>query len=171
MDLNNSTVLWRERKEGDSMRLPLPGALLLVLREIRDARPDDVFVFRGRRGGHITELRRAWAWIRKSAKLPAGMRLYDVRGSVASLIANASGVTAAAAVLGHASSQTTLSHYTQATDDARRQAVDMLSAAISAEIQRAAPPDEGARAWLRELAAAGDVHAAAVLRSLGESVD
>jgi integrase len=162
VDLERGTVLWRDRKAGDSMRLPLPGPLANVFRDIRAARPDDVYVFRGRwNRGHVTNLTKPWTWIRKAAKVPANTRLYDLRGSVASMIANAAGTVIAQSVLGHSDHATTVTYYTAADDEQRKRGVDLVSAAIAGEIQRAQP--SSFEASVREAAARGDANALALV--------
>lgn len=130
LDLDTQLVVFRDRKAGDDLELPLAPAAVELLAGIERV-PGSAWVFPSptSKSGHIESLRGPWATAIKAAGLPAGARMHDVRAAAATAISAAAGIRAAQQVLGHADPRTTLRYVRPSADD-RRAALEGFAAAV-----------------------------------------
>jgi integrase len=117
-------------KQRREHRVPLsPQAIELLKRIKRSAKSD--FVFPGREGDHITDVKKSWDTIRRAAKLE-NIRLHDLRHSYASLLVSGGlSLPVIGALLGHTQSQTTM-RYSHLMDAPLRLATSGVGSMIEA---------------------------------------
>ena len=111
------------------VQLSAPARLLLA--RIQDAQdPSSVFVFPSR-GGHLRDIKTAWAAICREADLH-DIRLHDLRHSFASIAASSgASLPLIGALLGHTQASTT-QRYAHLFDDAQRAVADRVGAIVDA---------------------------------------
>lgn len=129
IDFERETVTLEESKTGRSVR-PLGGAAVALVREI-ERELDSPYVFPGQSpGSHLVELRNVWNRVREAADL-AGVRLHDLRHSVASVAASGgASLPLIGALLGHRDLKST-QRYAHLSDDARKLVADRTALEIS----------------------------------------
>jgi integrase len=87
------------------------------------------FVFPGKNGRPLTDVKRTWETVRRGADLP-GVRLHDLRHTQASFLAsNGESLHAIGKILGHTQPRTT-ARYAHLVDDALRRAVNRAAASM-----------------------------------------
>ena len=142
-DLDIEAGVWAKpgatTKQKTEHRVPLSEAACVLLRNLRQAAPNDaVFVFPGiGRNGYRAELKKPWAKLRKTAAI-GDARIHDLRHTYASVLASAGlSLPIIGALLGHTQASTT-ARYAHLLDDPLRAATEHASAIIggkpSAEI-------------------------------------
>jgi integrase len=137
VDLARAALHLTDSKTGRKTILLNAPALAILEAWPRHAKSPYVFPGEGRRegrkGDHRVDIRDAWAWIRKRARI-ADVRLHDLRHSFAS-IAVSSGQTLpiVGALLGHTQAATT-QRYAHLMDDPLRAAAEATGARIAAAI-------------------------------------
>ena len=119
----------KQRKEH---RVPLSAAARQLLAEIKvDAIGQ--YVFRGRKNGPLTDIKRTWV----AACAQAGIhdcRIHDLRHTYASILASAGlSLPIIGALLGHTQPQTT-ARYAHLQDDPLRSATERVGAVVTANI-------------------------------------
>ena len=112
-------------------RLKLSESVVRTLRDLQ-ATSTSEFVFPGREGHALTDVKRTWEAVRTEAQLD-GLRLHDLRHSFASFAAsNGHSLLMIGKMLGHTQAQTT-SRYAHLLDNALQDIADGVSAAIEGE--------------------------------------
>ncbi|MCE4223628.1 site-specific integrase [Methylobacterium sp. C25] len=116
-------------KQKREHRVPLSSAALRLLVELR-CDGSGPYLFPARTGdGHLTDIKKAWAIISKSAAIEA-CRLHDLRHTYASYLASAGyPLHMVGALLGHTQTQTT-QRYAHLLDDPLRQATEKVGLLI-----------------------------------------
>ena len=116
-------------KQKREHRIPLSAPALLLLDQIRKTATGD-YVFPGRSGEPLTDIKRFWATICKAAKI-TDCRIHDLRHTYASLLASAGlSLPIIGALLGHTQAQTT-QRYAHLFDDPLRQATERVGAVVA----------------------------------------
>jgi integrase len=119
----------KQRKEH---RVPLSAPALQLLRDMRTAGAD-TYVFPGRHGGPLTDVKRTWQSVTAGAGI-RDCRLHDLRHTYASLLASAGlSLPIIGALLGHTQTQTT-ARYSHLQDDPLRAATEHVGSVINAYI-------------------------------------
>jgi integrase len=123
-------------------RIPLSAGARLLLVEIKAAAGSSEFLFPSSLGttGHLMDIKRAWASIRKLAGLD-GVRTHDLRHSYASILASSGlSLPVIGALLGHTQASTT-QRYAHLFDDPLRAATERVGVIVTAagEDKPAAP--------------------------------
>ena len=104
VDFDRRELLVPLSKSGHARRIVLPPVAIRLLRIQRHrCDPTERWVFPGSvEGQPIQDLRRIWARVKKEARLPEGVRIHDLRHSMASRLANAgTPLNEIGAILGH----------------------------------------------------------------------
>ena len=115
----------KQRKEH---RVPLSKSALDLLCQLKIATTGD-YVFPGRDGKPLTDVKRSWAALCKAAGLKDA-RLHDLRHTYASILASSGlSLPIIGALLGHTQTQTT-ARYSHLMDEVLRQATEQVAAAI-----------------------------------------
>lgn len=115
-------------KQRREHRLPLSAAAVALLREFRAA-ADSPFVFPGKDGNAITEIKRTWARACREAGIE-GARIHDLRHSFASvLVSGGASLPVVGAMLGHSQIATT-ERYSHLYDQPLREAAETVSQAV-----------------------------------------
>lgn len=117
-------------KQNKAHRVPLSPKAVELLSVIKgEAEPGAIYVFPGRKGDHVTDLKHSWTTIRKAAKLE-GVRLHDLRHTYASILASSGlSLPVIGGLLGHATPQTT-ARYAHLTDEAMREATTIVGSLV-----------------------------------------
>lgn len=116
----------KQRKEH---RVPLSAPALALLRRLREEATDSPFVFPGRNGNALTDVKRTWAAVCEAAEL-VDVRLHDLRHTYASILASEGlSLPIIGALLGHTQAQTT-ARYAHLLDDPLRAATERVGAAV-----------------------------------------
>jgi integrase len=116
----------KQRKEH---RVPLSAQAIDLLRKLRTA-AHSPYVFPGKDGKPLTDVKRSWASICKTGGLE-GVRLHDLRHTYASLLASAGmSLPIIGALLGHTQPQTT-ARYAHLMDHPLRTAADHVGTVVS----------------------------------------
>jgi integrase len=117
--------------------VPLGDAALALLKTMRKAASDDQsYLFPGRGGGHLTEIKKAWASICRRAGV-RGLRLHDLRHSYASFLASAGfSLPTIGALLGHTQPSTT-QRYAHLLDDPLREATNKVGSVMAGLVGKA----------------------------------
>ncbi len=112
-------------KQKREERLPLSSATIELLREWKSY-AEGIFLFPGRiEGGHLQDVKGAWATIRKDAKLN-DVRIHDLRHTYAShLVSNGMSLSIVGKLLGHTQASTT-QRYAHLADEPLRQAAELF---------------------------------------------
>ena len=113
-------------------RVPLSAGARLLLVNIKASAGSSEFLFPSELGtmGHLTDIKRAWASIRKLAGL-TGVRTHDLRHSYASMLASSGlSLPVIGALLGHTQASTT-QRYSHLFDDPLRAATDRVGAIVA----------------------------------------
>src|SRR3954451_652644 len=88
------------------------------------------YLFPGRNGGHLTDIKKTWQAVRSAASLP-DVRLHDLRHTYASLLASAGqSLPIIGALLGHPQPQTA-ARYAPLLDDPLRAATNQVGALLT----------------------------------------
>jgi len=119
-------------KQKREHRIPLSAGARLLLVEIKGSAGASEYLFPGAgAAGHLTDIKRAWATIRKLAGL-AGVRAHDLRHSYASMLASSGlSLPVIGALLGHTQAGTT-QRYSHLFDDPLRAATERVGAIVAA---------------------------------------
>jgi integrase len=143
VDFERGIVTLEDTKAGRSTRaLPAPALKLIASQPRRAGSP---FVFPGRVDGKpLQEIQRLWYAVRAAAKLE-GVRLHDLRHSVASFAAaQGHSLFLIGKLLGHKDQRST-SRYAHLADDARKTMADSVGEEISRALSRRADKIEPER--------------------------
>jgi integrase len=135
VNFERGTVTLEDTKSGRSNR-PIPAPAMALIAE-QPRLEGSLYVFPGRVAGKpLQEIQRLWYAVRHAAELK-GVRLHDLRHSVAS-IAAAQGFSLPliGKLLGHADSRST-ARYAHLADDVRKVAADSVGGEIAAALQGA----------------------------------
>jgi integrase len=134
-------------KTNTEHELPLGTHALALLKSMRKAAPDDAqYLFPGRGGEHLVEVKKAWAKITKDAGITR-LRIHDLRHSHASFLASAGyQLLTIGEMLGHTQVATT-ARYAHLFDDVKRQAANKVGAKLAGLVAKA--PARGKRKPLR----------------------
>jgi integrase len=133
-------------KQNKEHRVPLSGPAMALLRGIKyedscvsvedsktkhvESRPKHDFVFPGKDGRPLTEIKRTWSSICRSVGL-SGLRIHDLRHTYASLLASSGlSLPIIGALLGHTQAATT-QRYAHLIDDALRQATERVGTIVA----------------------------------------
>ena len=117
-------------KQKREHRVPLSAPALQLLHQMRTNATGD-YLFPGRSGEPLTDIKRFWASICKAAEI-ADCRVHDLRHTFASLLASAGlSLPIIGALLGHTQAQTT-QRYAHLFDDPLRQATERVGAIVTA---------------------------------------
>jgi len=128
-------------KQRREHRVPISVAAIDLLRRLL-ATATGPYLFPGRNGGHLTDIKKTWQAVRSAAALPE-VRLHDLRHTYASLLASAGqSLPIIGALLGHTQPQTT-ARYAHLMDDPLRSAANQIGLLL-AEIENAVATREGA---------------------------
>lgn len=151
LDLSRALVTLADSKTGRSTR-PLGAPALRVLAALPR---DGAYVFPGAVDGQPRkEIKRTWYAVREAAQLD-GLRLHDLRHTVASVAASGGAtLPMVAALLGHKDLKST-QRYAHLFDEAKQQAADRTAGDIEAAMQGRATPVVA----LRPKASVGGDHA------------
>lgn len=110
-------------------RAPLSDPAIDLLREWKTTATGE-FLFPGKNGQPLTDVKRTWETVRRKAELP-GVRLHDLRHTQASFLAsNGESLHTIGKILGHTQPRTT-ARYAHLVDDALRKAVNRAAASMS----------------------------------------
>jgi integrase len=123
-DIKNGslTVRGEEAKNSQTRVIPLNEEARKVL---RDWKSDNVWIFPGSEESPLTTIKRSWAKVRKDAKLPT-LRFHDLRHTFATrLLQRGADIKTVSVLLGHRDIAVT-ARYLHATDESKRNAVDLL---------------------------------------------
>ena len=113
-------------KQAKLHHVPLSGPAIELLAALKSRHERGPFVFPGRNGQPITDIKRSWSTICKRAGLQ-DFRKHDLRHSFASLLINeALGLPAIGQLLGHSRRETTDSHLALETTRAATEKVGRL---------------------------------------------
>ena len=109
-------------------RVPLSSPALSVLEELKGS--DSVFVFAGTSGKPLTDIKRTWASVCKTANI-TDCRIHDLRHSFASILASSgTSLPVIGRMLGHTQAATT-NRYAHLFDEPLRAAADEVGRAVS----------------------------------------
>jgi integrase len=115
-------------KQRREHRVPISAAVIDLLRRLL-ATATGAYVFPGRNGGHLTDIKKTWQAVRSAAGLP-DVRLHDLRHTYASLLASAGqSLPIIGALLGHTQPQTT-ARYAHLMDDPLRAATEHVGSLL-----------------------------------------
>ena len=119
-------------KQKKEHRVPLSAPVIALLSEMKGEAGDGDYLFPGRGdGGHLANLKKPWAAIRKAAKLE-DVRVHDLRHSYASILASAGlSLPIIGALLGHTNPATT-ARYAHLFDEPLREATERVGEVIAA---------------------------------------
>lgn len=132
IDLSRGAATLPNTKTGKSHRpLGAPAIALLATLERLEGSP---YVFPGARAGHpLREIKRVWSAARHAAGLE-GVRLHDLRHTVASFaMGSGHSLFIVGKLLGHSRAETT-NRYAHLSEDARKAAADDVSGSIAAAL-------------------------------------
>jgi integrase len=144
VDLNLDAARWTitaaDSKSGREIALPLPPAVVAILRNRRTATAGPwVFPSAVRKGRHVVEPRSAWTKIRTAAGL-TGVVLHDLRRTRASWQATqGSSTILIGASLGHAPGSAATAVYARLADEAVRTSIDSAASAMLAAVEAGRP--------------------------------
>lgn len=127
--IDHACLRLKDSKTG-AKTIPLGGAAIQLLRNIR-LLSDSPFVFPASSGtGHFQGTKRVWQAVRTLAGFP-DLRLHDLRHSFASIgLASGDTLPMIGALLGHSNARTT-SRYAHLADDPKRSAANRMSGQIA----------------------------------------
>jgi integrase len=115
-------------KQRREHRVPISAATIDLLRRLL-ATATGPYLFPGRNGGHLTDIKKTWQAVRSAASLP-DVRLHDLRHTYASLLASAGqSLPIIGALLGHTQPQTT-ARYAHLLDDPLRAATEHVGSLL-----------------------------------------
>lgn len=115
-------------KQRKAHRVPLSSAAVELLRALQPA-ANSAWVFPGRDGKPLTDVKRTWEAVRDAAGLD-GVRLHDLRHTYASILASEGlSLPVIGALLGHTQPQTT-ARYAHLFDDPLRLATEKVAAVV-----------------------------------------
>ncbi len=124
-------------KQKREHRVPLSAPALALLADMR-AQAEGDYLFPGRDGGHLQEVKRSWASVCGAADL-TNVRLHDLRHSFASILASGGlSLPVIGQLLGHSQPRTT-ARYAHLYDDVLRAATERVGAVVTAGTK---PPAE-----------------------------
>jgi integrase len=124
-------------KQRREHRVPISAAAIDLLSRLKST-ATGAFVFPGRNGGPLTDVKRTWQAVRGEAGLP-DVRLHDLRHTYASLLASAGqSLPIIGALLGHTQAQTT-ARYAHLLDDPLRAATEHVGSLLIGIRTPAAP--------------------------------
>jgi integrase len=131
-DLDLELGLWNrpaaKSKDRKRKRVTLSNEALVLLKSMQ-AEATGAYVFPTASGEPMQDLKRPWAWLKRSAALP-DLRIHDLRHSFASvLISGGETLETIGKLLGHSQHQTTL-RYAHLMDDPMRRAANRFSLQI-----------------------------------------
>lgn len=132
---NLETGVWTKpsshTKQKKAHRAPLSDAAVEHLRSLAGGIEKPIgYVFPGKSGGHLKEVKRAWEAVREKAGLQ-GVRIHDLRHTFASLLVSGGlSLPVIGALLGHTQTQTT-QRYAHLMDDPLREAANHVGAIVS----------------------------------------
>jgi integrase len=114
-------------KQKREHRVPLSAPALQLLATISR---DGPYLFPGRSGGHLADIKKSWAQLCKAANLE-GLRLHDLRHCYASILASSgASLPLIGALLGHTQTATT-QRYSHLLDEAQRAATERVGAVVT----------------------------------------
>jgi integrase len=117
-------------KQRREHRVPLSEPAIELLKSIKETKVIGDYVFAGKDGKPITDLKRMWAGACRAAGIE-GVRLHDLRHAYASILASAGlSLPIIGALLGHTQANTT-ARYSHLFDDPLRQATDHVAGVIN----------------------------------------
>jgi integrase len=120
-------------KQRREHRVPISAAAIDLLRRLLATATTSPYLFPGRTGGHLTDIKKTWHTVRSTAGLP-DVRLHDLRHTYASLLASAGqSLPIIGALLGHTQPQTT-ARYAHLLDDPLRAATNQVGAFLTNRI-------------------------------------
>ena len=164
VDAEEGTLMLRNRKDGEDLELAIgPGAMGVLQGFLSTHKSPWCFPSRVT-GEPLKDIRKCWQWCRKTAKLPKGTRLHDLRAAVGTEIARTAGVVVASRVLGHKDIETTNRYMRPGEDEQRSGLVAWERTLVSA-----APEPDPFLDRVRADAARGDKAALAYLAALERS--
>lgn len=115
----------RKTKSGKERTIPMNSVVRNELDRLASIDPDARFVFPGRAGYSIGDIKHSFTTARRKAGIP-DFRFHDLRHSAATRMADAGiDVRSICEILGHATIQLTM-RYAHATDDAKRRVTEAL---------------------------------------------
>ena len=119
-------------KQRREHRVPISAAAIDLLRRLL-VTATGAYVFPGRNGAPLTDVKRTWQAVRSEAGLP-DVRLHDLRHTYASLLASAGqSLPIIGALLGHTQPQTT-ARYAHLLDDPLRAATNQVGSFLTNRI-------------------------------------
>jgi integrase len=129
-------------------RVPLSGPVQLLLSKMKEEAKSE-FLFPGKGVDHVTTLKKSWGKICKAAQIEGRFRVYDLRHSNASFIADdGKDLLTIGAMLGHTQVATTR-RYVHLFDDKLKAAAEGVGARLArrpkAEVRQLPQPDRAAR--------------------------
>jgi integrase len=118
-------------KQKATHRVPLSAPAQQLLSELEaEADKDAEFVFPGRYGGHRIEIKGAWEYLRKAARIKDA-RIHDLRHTYASLLASSGhSLPIIGRLLGHTQAATT-QRYAHLADDPLKAATERVGAIVT----------------------------------------
>ena len=129
VDLRRGTVTLRDPKGGKTETVPISREAKKVLENLE--RENSPYVFPGRHGGRLTDIKTPWNRIKKAAGLPDDFRFHGLRHNFAShLVSNGTDLFVVGKLLSHKSPETT-KRYAHLRDERLRQAVDLSDALLT----------------------------------------
>jgi integrase len=140
VDLDLETGIWciPITKVGESQDAVLPNAIIDLLVERRKKTASQWVFPSPSKTGHVQEIKKAWATVRKTSGLPE-LQARDLRRTLASWAQEVNvPIAVVQSQLGHSSITTTAKHYTSIDTDVQRAALEktvasMITAAASSE--------------------------------------
>ena len=110
--------------------LPLSAATIQLLSELKEKPGPSPYLFPGRNGEPLTEIKTFWAGVCRMAGLK-DCRIHDLRHTYASILASAGlSLPVIGALLGHTQPNTT-ARYSHLFDEPLREATERVSAALN----------------------------------------
>ena len=143
VDLNNGWLYIRNPKGGKDQVIPLNNLALDVLKnQISFKRETTGLVFPNKKGQIRTDIKNAWAKVKKLAGLPDGFRLHDLRHTYATLLASSGRVDlyTLQRLLTHKSPQMT-QRYAHLVEEALRKGTKTLEQIIRQDLSNIARAD------------------------------
>ena len=117
-------------KQKKEHRVPLSAPAIQLLSGLKATAGPSPYVFSGRNGGPLTEIKTFWAGVCRKAELK-GCRIHDLRHTYASILASAGlSLPIIGALLGHTQPNTT-ARYSHLFDDPLRKATERVGSVIS----------------------------------------
>jgi integrase len=111
-------------------RVPLSGAALTLLADMKAEAGRSPYLFPSRTGGHLGDIKKSWATVCHAAGI-ADVHLHDLRHSFAALIASSGGsLPLIGQLLGHTQPSTT-QRYVSLVDGALRDATEIVGRAVT----------------------------------------